>query len=235
MSIADSIALISSVAALFTAIASFLTLVEMGRQRRSSYKPEITISRQSIFAYPGEYKANIANSWIKSYLSSLNENSKFLVYKVDLYNIGNGAAKDIKIEWEYEIKKMIDHVNTLAQKNFFNIYCRIDDGWVIIEGKDNVKMRFNIDASVNRHIDYMLPASISESPSVVSLPTFLVDLISIYYFLIFGRIDSQNMNAEYDEDLLKFRMNISYNDIGGKSYQTSIHMGVSLTYGGELD
>ena len=90
----------------------YLTLSEMQKQRRSSYKPELII--KDTFFY---IDLNLDNPIYASWRNKEERESGLSIDDYDLLielkNIGFGIAKNIKCEWEFDIKDMINKLNSL--------------------------------------------------------------------------------------------------------------------------
>src|SRR3972149_11460007 len=103
MRIEQIFGIIGQLATLVAVLFVFLTLQEMVKQRKASYKPEIIIPNVSIYGYvdnPDEIF--ISNRWSNKELTD--EYVVGNLPKVSLYNIGLGAAKSIKIKWDFDLQ-----------------------------------------------------------------------------------------------------------------------------------
>src|SRR5580693_9238506 len=104
---ADIIGIFTGVATSGAAIATFLTVWEIKKQRESSYLPEIYIDTFTVRVYGGISTDKILSSKFKQVNNFDNEFqkieeqvSKFI--KVKLQNVGLGAAKKVKFKWDFE-------------------------------------------------------------------------------------------------------------------------------------
>ncbi|HUO55283.1 MAG TPA: hypothetical protein VMU18_11110, partial [Rhodoblastus sp.] len=103
-----------------SAIATLLTVRQIAMQRQASYRPEIVLERKTFrLSRSEDQKDGPPDLWTTT-CGETKESPK-RSFQLDLINIGLGSAKSIKIFWSFDIKNMINEINTLAQKNFFNI------------------------------------------------------------------------------------------------------------------
>lgn len=89
--------LMSSIATTLAAIATFVTVREMRKGRKDLITPDLFVAEKNVI------------------ISSENFNKQnffFLSreYMFDLYNLGNGPAKDVKAIWEFDLEEMIDNL-----------------------------------------------------------------------------------------------------------------------------
>ena len=119
----DQIILIgSSVATWITAVIILFTLREMARQRRDAIKPEIVPVRQSVFA---QKDPNITFDapifWLSDLMEEYEKTKNYGRYSVKLFNLGNGAAKNIKISWSFSVEEFTAHVNSLSPEGKYRV------------------------------------------------------------------------------------------------------------------
>jgi hypothetical protein len=115
-STAELITLLTSGAAFVTALATLWTVIELRSQRKDARKPELTPVRQAVYAkITGEEPAPLTflwDRWSESRSKEPNGN-----YSIQLFNIGNGPAKDIHIAWEYQVDELVAIFNRASQQN----------------------------------------------------------------------------------------------------------------------
>src|SRR3990167_1149827 len=70
---------IMGVATLATALATFLTVREMARQRRASYRPDIVAARQYAYAYATAGSNGLRFAWSRERTVASEANEKFLL------------------------------------------------------------------------------------------------------------------------------------------------------------
>jgi hypothetical protein len=122
----DIIQVITTIATIITSVGaiviSVITWVEMKRQRKSAYRPEISVNNKTpirILYHRTEEKLTLCFSH-----ESISESAKFIspddpmsVYnnldhvEVDLFNIGVGVARNVEYNWYYDLgeaKKTIE-------------------------------------------------------------------------------------------------------------------------------
>jgi len=127
MTTLNLVSFIANIATFITAILIYLTLQEMIRQRKGAIKPEIVPINQDIYAGKDPIAATSCPTfWLKEHLHKFEEGSIPLPlnYTVTLYNLGNGAAKEVFLKWEFKIHDFLEKINKMSQMIFAEHYCR---------------------------------------------------------------------------------------------------------------
>lgn len=103
--------------ALAAALATFLTVREMSKQRRASYKPELALSRTHVYAEAGT-RSSVPTDWRRAPKSSDAEltETKSIPFSIQLTNIGLAAAKNTRLKWRFPLEAAVRNINALAKK-----------------------------------------------------------------------------------------------------------------------
>lgn len=217
--ILDFISVIASIATAITAIVALITVLEMKRQREESHKPEISVNH-SILIKIKESDGHIF----------FNENA-FFSEKLLILNIGTGVAKDLKIHYLINFKKLIPLVNELCNKQALRFV-----------GKKSIEFK-----SLDENFNFSFLTTINEKDSMVNydfvtndaqgvysdFPSVLNKLFSIIFYSIREQIKE---NKDWDKTkyleakTFPVKIVISYKDIGGKKYKKKIHMYFSFEF-----
>lgn len=102
------------------ALVALFTLIELNKQRKSSYKPYISV----VTKYFNLQRFELADSEIDLALHWSTEDQEnpqdelLLRPSVQLVNIGFGTAKKVNAVWSFEYENLLEEVNKMAQKNF---------------------------------------------------------------------------------------------------------------------
>ena len=186
------ISVISTILVLFT-------LYEMREERNAAYRPDIFITDTSfavVWNETGELinEGDIFDSMLKATTDSNMINKS---PKLELYNLGVGNCKEIRIDWHFD-KNINKYIDTFNKIDDFNIYVK-EDNSVCIKEKDR---QLTFGANENYSIDF-IANSIEEYSSVV--------FPSVYHYLNFKLIEN-------DIEIPDLLVSVSYEDIQGKKY-----------------
>ncbi len=124
------IALGASVGACLSAIATFLTIRQMARQREASYKPELTPSRTNFCSTTNP----LTGGALPDYWAEPPEGADAVPaaprmhFSVPLRNIGLGAAKTVDVSWSFQINEFVEAVNKAAQRSLTPAYFSYQSG-----------------------------------------------------------------------------------------------------------
>ncbi|MCE9508049.1 MAG: hypothetical protein K8R48_07030 [Alphaproteobacteria bacterium] len=208
------------------ALAAFLTLLEMHRQRKHSYKPDIVPIEKT---FNGYFESAIFCTWKENIPQKLAKRDKTTSADVDiklsLFNLGNGAAKNLQFEWDFEFESFIKKLNSINKKAETGI--EIDNSGPLLQFKENgqCKIGVNLKPNLKDRKDYLLPASIEREGLKISLPMAYIWLVSNYFYLRF-----KILSKDLPFGIPDLRLNIEYSDIAGNKYQTVFLFNIGLIF-----
>jgi hypothetical protein len=111
------VALFASIGACLSAVATFLTVRQIAKQREASYRPELALSR----VYLECTKDPLAQGPIPTLWAAKGQDGKTdpLIRRLSLplRNVGLGTAKGVSITWTFPFEDITTQVNELAQKS----------------------------------------------------------------------------------------------------------------------
>ncbi|MDD2776472.1 MAG: hypothetical protein PHU06_10995 [Gallionella sp.] len=212
----QTIALISSIGTCLSAIATFLTIRQIAKQREASYRPELAFSRTFFVAEPDPIRAGaLPEKWVNKKLG-LETPMLLDDLSVPLRNVGLGTAKAIAISWSFPIDQTIERVNQSAQKTLTPAYFSRDDWGVSLKSESLGNGTSMWKNQKNVSVDFVLPASVEREPMEVRLPHAYVQLCSaVLYFA------SKDKHAKFSFDLPILSANIEYVDIGNLTHRAT--------------
>jgi len=215
VTIDQTIALLSSMGTCITAIFIFVTLLEMSRQRKSTYLPDLFPATQFFYAKTADPESlNIPTNWTPS---PDDDTSEAMIYLLNFHNIGNGAAKNIEFCWNIDLKHEVDRINKLCIEYGIKVKIEIEDDTLlnIIENGE-FKITVGSGYSWEINIDHLLPSSIDNTGTKVMLPLTYIILSSIVIKLHFKQVEQGIAPQELIFPWLG--LTLSYNDIGGNKH-----------------
>jgi hypothetical protein len=187
-----------------SAVATFLTVQQMARQRKASYKPELTLPQTRFHAVANP--PNLPILWKKGYAAKPDESSSAKAgFGVPLLNLGLSVAKQVQVSWSFDIQAVVERLNEMAQRSSTQASASYNP--------TNDRVSFDSDTlgglssswrNQERWIDYVLPAAYQEVPITLELPIAYVQLVSAWVLLgkrEKGRADFQKiptMNLSFD-------------------------------------
>jgi len=231
----DYFLMLSSIATLITAILIYLTLREMARQRKNTIIPEIVPTNQRIVAGKDPIaETKCPTFWLKQYPHEINDNTEskkthynFGRYNISLFNLGNGAAKDISLEWRYDLKDFCENINKLSQQVFADFYIELtEDNWLSFKRKTDAHGTINLNLDLKENIDYILPSSVERLGTEVRFPSSYQHLVSLYVQIL---SQSQKYISENSLlDLYPLKLDMTYFDIAGNKIFKSFEFKVNV-------
>jgi hypothetical protein len=221
MSIDQFIAVAASIGSCMAAIATFLTVRQMSKQRTDSYHPELALSRIVFDARPLT-DGGLPTLW-RTTSNSDSENidgtkSPFS-FSVPLSNIGLGAAKDVKIFWEFPLGELTEKINQLAQSAAVAARFTFDNGMLSTESELFGKQVSIWKNQQKAHIDYVLPAAVQHEPETLQLPHAYVVAASAFFHMC-----AKNKNRQSFPELPALKVTFNYLDIGDRKHTAAFDM-----------
>ncbi len=229
MNIEQIIGIVGQIATWVTVLLVFLTLREMEKQRKASQKPEIIVPNASIFGYADDHdEIYVATRWSNEKLK--NEYVVGKLPKIIFYNIGSGAAKSIKIKWDFNLQDTVKKIQDYCYKNSLPIIVNSENGKFLIVDLKHNSSGINIEAISNIEQPYLMPASVTTSGLEIELPLTFLSLSSILVFLNMHRHRTKHeseknslFGASDDHfEMPELNLEIEYFDIGGYKYKKKL-------------
>lgn len=234
------IALASSVAAVLAAFATYLTVIEMQKQRRSSYRPTLVFKNSGFMLYRinsqkqrGYSRKHIISNEEDDTVKRKLENDDTPGVEYEYFNIGVGAAKEIKVftSTDYELFRHI--INELDVNNRTKVIIeRSTDkyGGALTIDSEEVFFVSQIDAGVSTKDQYILPFNMNSAPYQISMPSYYEQLILLVYTL--SRKISTNywsrIAFSYYHKIPPLMLRIEYKDIEGNIHNQTFTVSHSI-------
>ena len=216
MTVDQFVALGASVGACLSAIAAFLTIRQIARQREASYRPELALSRTAIRSTRDNEKA-LPTLWTES---SNPEPAKAewpgrrLVLAVR--NVGLGTAKRVSVSWSFPIEEAVQNANQLAGVSRVLKY---EAGRLKLHMDDKLQVSSMWRNQQRDSIDYIMPASIEREPTLLTVPHAYALVVSALVFFY-----AKTRNSQMELSLPVLRLDMSYSDISQLTHSESFEI-----------
>jgi len=227
------LSIIGPIGTLLTVVLVFLTLKEMEKQRRESYKPVIVIPQfdlkakgrvhDKVFTFYSLYRGAIFE---EVQIGDSNKPEKNVVFKgahVILRNLGVGAAKNIVIEWklDFDLIEAINRIKEFFYKNSVPIVLEVKKGELYVSEKftpeSSHPSTYTIEPQV-KNIDYLLPQVVEPLGTHIQFPKIYEKLVCLLATIY------ENQQPEWLVPDLPLILKISYQDIGNKQYKNQFRL-----------
>lgn len=207
------IALFASLGACFSAVATFLTVRQIAKQREASYRPELAFSRVFIECTKDPHShGTIPTHWIAKDKDN-KDIKQSRMFSLPLLNIGLGTAKSISVNWMFPFEDLTKRVNELAQKTLSAAYFKFDNGMLSIDSEKYGKSTSMWRNQKQRTLDYVLPASVAKDPTMLELPHAYIMIVS--FFIFFSAKDSSKDKIHFSvPEIPPLMLEVQYSDIG---------------------
>jgi hypothetical protein len=201
---------LTSVGTLLSAGATFLTVLQISRQRRASFRPELTLEKVKFSGAQDPTTDSVMPLFWQVPVDSP-DSPRFEEFRgIPIRNVGLGAAKNVTIVWEMSVQKAVANLNDLAQKTQIPVVVAFENGVVAFNSSEFGQYRSNWLAQLNQEIDFILPISYAKTSDIIQLP--------MAYQLICTAILSIGLSeGQYrPPELPMIRAHIGATDISGK-------------------
>jgi hypothetical protein len=174
------IAGISSLTALATAIATFQTVREMAKQRKTSLKPDLISVNQRAYVYAEKPALTLRYFWSREQpaIPQMFQHSR---YSITILNIGFGAAKQLRAEWMLDVGRMTTRINELARQASIAVSVeRVpDSSQVRILWPDRVVGTQEVANQLIHEVGHVLPVSLDRIGFQIEVPSVFLTLASL--------------------------------------------------------
>ena len=224
MSVDQIISLVTSVAACLSAIAAFLAVRQISKQRMESYRPELIVIRT--FVKSQQEEKQIKFNWTISNVENVRSSNDSRSFSVPLWNVGLGVAKNVKIHWNFPIDELVPLVNCLAQESLTPVYFKWTNEWLFLESDKSspiLDWAANWTAQKESDINFILPVSIDQTATELIIPQLYIELVSsLAYFAVKVKKVDQHISKIPPLECL-----LDYNDIGGAKHSVKFALNVN--------
>lgn len=220
LKLADYISIFGHIGTWLGLVLVFFTLLEMFRQRKQSYKPDLFISQRMDFDAYSTPIYGIPLKWEKA--GTVPTSEGFTEVNLEVVNVGLGPAKRVSIEWDFDWKKFIDEIEASAIGGGEGVSFKKEgtDSVYSILFNNQPYVLFNFKNDLNRNIDYLLPAQ-SEGKHHLCVPPSIIYLFSILYF-------AHIKEAKLSLLPLEIPIKIVCSDLGGSKQKKNLKLTIDL-------
>jgi hypothetical protein len=208
----------ASVGAFLAAFATFLTVWQIAKQRRATYRPDIVVMRARVITTDELNDESIAPllKWKRSEEEADRDDFFGNDYPLLLVNIGMGAATSVSTKWGFPMESFISATRRIAQERGLpeEIEFRNNGGVSHVRPQITSFWRNQQDG----YFDYLLPASIDHKPIRLDLPSAYILAVAAHMSLflkVFGEEDSKAPQVP------PLELSLEFNDIAGQRHRTS--------------
>lgn len=227
------VSVFASVGTLASAFAAFLTIIQVKKQRQASYQPDI-------------YLGFLGSTYVS--IGELNNNKKLRIVCVwdkeppvemhglvhTLENIGLGAAKDLKITWEFDFVKA---GQTLAGFTDGDLQFDNNPFCPTLKKADVELYAFpwlsDLDSILVTKYDFVLPRKDEKFTMSPAIPDDIIQYHILFFLLRYNLLDADSFQGFVDEEFKELppvNCSLSYADIGGKRYKKRFRVSLSVSF-----
>ena len=224
----NTITLITAFAALLTAIAALWNIKELRNQRTLSQKPDLIIHNKKFEIFCRDKFNDIPLLINDENLMDFDPKDRSNSLAVDVYNIGLGCAKKIKINFSYDPCSYIDFISRFDKDQIFKIenYKK-----AISIFADNPKLEIHIPHNTYFDLSYILPVSITKDLKRVDIPFSYLYLYLVFlhtYYNLYSYYTSKSYKKYENPPALN--LNVIYYDQDGIKYIKAFEIHIEVTY-----
>lgn len=215
----------SSVGAVSAAFIALFTLLELARQRKSAYKPDLCVLKNRFNITQGTIGKLVdlpmSLDWVPQ--DSTLPDLAFRA-SIQIVNVGFGVAKNVKAKWIFDADSMTEKINQMAQQTFQTFYLVEENSFTSIKSKEKVIY------SANNKMDcfefeYLLPIGNQAKGHEVYLPPSYILLVSAYLFLC-----SQAELKFSEIKVPSIHLELTYCDIGKELHSSKHRLECNISF-----
>lgn len=221
------IAALASGATLVTAFATLLTVREIGRQRRASYKPDLIPTEEVVRSVANRNDPLAGFEWLEGSNKTDEMPSETRWRGIPFFNLGLGAAKFIKADWRLDLVRTTKTLNALAERSLSRVSAEYDEQSDTLYIQGERAEVWGQPYQPSQTWPYLLPAAINESKLMVPIPHFILRLYSLEFTL------NSRLKGDYGwfefEPTYPVHLQLSYTDLGGSVHKKRFLLQLEVT------
>jgi len=220
------IALASSLAAVITSGATFLVLKQMRLQREATYRPQISIGRCYFKGETPETpsRSNSVLGWTHDMPTNPSASGEG-IFDFPIYNIGLGAARNVRITWDLTVESPCKTIHELCSRSNTPISMTMENGWLAINIPDLGYIdSHNVLAQNHTSFPHIAPINVETHGVLTAFPPVLISLFGILLAL-----GDPMVKGRDGFPLICVPMHIQFSDIDGSEHCTSYSVSINLT------
>jgi len=204
---------LANFATLIATIILIFTILEMKEQRKTTYKPLVIVSNSEDLYYQFIYHPERNHPFFfevvnKDIFIENETDVKSSLFRIKSFNIGLGAAKNIKIHFKYDVSKFVEMIQQCKMEKELKISYN-DQKVKILYDDSSIELPLN--NSNIQSFDYLLPANVDNNPLLIKLPKAFEFL---YSAMLFSKFYSQMKHVDFIK-IPDVNMTVTYSDIAG--------------------
>lgn len=211
MQISEWISVGSSVGTLVAALVALVSLFELKRQRKSSYKPDIAVLSSHFVIEHNNTSRNLPCFWS----DPTQEGSGFRTLRI--VNVGLGVAKDLKVSWNLDVNKLFGQVAKSYPKDIPTEKKLVLDGEEVFIKLDNLSILLPLTLSPENEPAYLVPSSVSTEGHLINIPSSYEALISVWV----SNMETQRTDWDFS-DIEPLELRLSFSDLGTKIHTQKV-------------
>lgn len=204
-------ALVSSVAALVTAVAALVAILEMRRQRISSYKPELVLLPPKLRFEPSQDFPPLLCRRTDTLAS---ENKPPRPVCVDCINVGVGAARDLLATWDFDHELAVAEISPFATHRGYSIWLDSSNTRVDLEEDGHTRMTSFTDNKATAGAPYLLPVQGAENVFEIPIPPDYLLFMRLGIYCVPGHPSNEGPRISLPH-LPPLTLRLGYTDVGG--------------------
>lgn len=220
---------VASLATLVTMVLVAFTLLEMAKQRKTTYRPDIVLTTSGYFIYAEHQDHALSDLHFSN--EEVDDNTVQIERRLndvylDGFNIGLGAAKLVDVAWEFQVDHLVQKLNEDVASGFQFVFNHNDvftDGYLSYTLPKGISGIMVLKHDMHRTYDHLLPIHVKAEPTKIRMPfTYLLITAARLYSTM---VDKTEWEAEAFPVL---RVKITYADIGNNMHKKSFSVRPSL-------
>lgn len=210
--------LLAAIGSLIAAYMAYKAVIEMKKQRQTAVKPDLSLRGVKHFVYWHPNSEGIPVDWSREKLSSkptfgglLFKFSRFGYAEMECINIGNGVAKNVHINWNFDINDFTEKLKSIDVHNVFEEISNFNNEGINITSKELGISHIWVPR--NEYIDFILPINQEINLITFSLCGPYIILVSINIFLTWYNLQKRYKNGSFEDKTPFSKERLDYDEI----------------------
>lgn len=223
--------LVTACVSLLTVIATFMSVRELKKQRQASFKPDIYLKSSNVYLYTLKHHSGDLLPFNVSQESTGSNQAKSTFYRptIDIYNIGAGAAKSLRLKADYNLKEIIDLIHSVNSEGYFHTFFTNRTLTISVPSIGYNPVFFVENELSETNIDFSLPSNSGKSVNSIPIPMSYVYLYIVYvYSILFSKPRNGEVRTYTVKPFPKLYYNVEFNDLEDTQHQSDFSVSLDI-------
>jgi hypothetical protein len=228
----DIVALITPIATLIAALATLWTVIEIKKQRETTYFPDLYVGEISTFLYGKDFSKELSFFMYAPIQENdiRKEGEKKISFYTKLYNVGFAVAKDVSLTWMFDTDNAIKILKNIKVDKEILLDDKIENRTFRIQITNYKSNNFLwlSDDLMNSRVSHILPSTFNKNFENIILPQGYLDFLNFIIVFKYKTYEKEVIRHkviyENFQEMPPLNLLIKYKDLKRKNHERKFEL-----------